>query len=102
MDDTNIAILLGRLTDIERALDIGIHIAIWCHIGVRNGDQCCKVEDDVDIFCDVFAVVRVTDITSKNFDFVFAVDVFQPTPIIEGVVLGEGFYVAAFSYKHFC
>jgi len=45
------------------------------------------VEDDVDIFCDVLAVVRVTNITSKNFDFVFAVDIFHPTPVVEGVVL---------------
>ena len=83
VDDALDAVFLRGLADVERAFDVGIYIAVGRDIRIRNGDQRCKVINNIDAFSDVFAVMRVADIAVKNFNFISARDVFQPTPIVE-------------------
>ena len=59
------------------------------------------MKDDVNILSDVFAVVRVTNITIQNLNFLQTNYVFQPAPIVEGVVLGQSFYLITLCDQHF-
>ena len=101
MDDALHAVLERRLADVEGALHVGIHVAVRGHVGVGNGDQRGQVEDDVHVLGDVLAVVRVTHVAVENLDLLAAVHVFQPAPVVEGVVLGQGLDLVAFPHQQF-
>ena len=45
--------------------------------------------------------LRNNSITTEHLDVVLAANVFQPTPIVEGIVLREGFYLHALGKEHF-
>ena len=75
------------LADIQSTFDISIHIAVGCHIRIGDSDQCCQMKNDIDVFRNVLAVMRVAHITAENFNFIFAFDIFQPAPIVKRVVL---------------
>lgn len=62
VDDATHAIFKRCLADIEGTFDIGIDIAVRCNVGVGNCDQRSEVEDDINIFGNVLAVMRVTNI----------------------------------------
>ena len=91
MDHSLDAILQRRLANVERTSYVSINIAFWRHIGVRYGDQCSKVKNRIDTFCDVLAIVRVADVAAQYFYLLAAVHAFQPTPVVERVVLRQGF-----------
>ena len=50
---------------------------------------------EVDILRDMFAVMRISNIAIQYLDITPAVYIFQPAPIIKGVVLGKRFDLVA-------
>ena len=53
------------------------------------------MKDDVHIFSDVLAVMRIAHIAVQDFYLVFAINIFQPAPEIKGVVLGQSLDLVA-------
>jgi len=83
MDNPLHSILKGCLANVERALHVSIHVAIRRHVGVGDGNQCCQVKDDVHVLSDVLAVMRITNVAVEYFDFLTALHVLQPPPVVE-------------------
>ena len=67
VDELGAAVFLGRLADVEGALDIGVHIAVRSHVGVWDGDEGGQVENDIHFPGDMFAVMRVADVAGEYF-----------------------------------
>ena len=101
MDDAAHAVVKRSLTDIEGAFDVGIDVAVRRNVGIGNCDQCSEVEDDIHIFGDVLAVMRVTNVAVQNFDFFATLHILKPAPIVEGVVLRKGFNLVTFAHEEF-
>ena len=81
------AIPSRRLAKMQRALDVGIDKAAGRAIGVRNRNQRGQVEDNIDAAGQFLAEIGVTDVAGDDFDLVQAAGLFEPTPLVERVVL---------------
>ena len=100
MNDAFNAIFQSGLADIQSAFDIRINIAVWSNIRVRNGYERREMKNNIDIFRDVFTVMRITNIATQNLDVISTINVFKPTPIIEGVILRKSVdFIPLFNQK---
>src|SRR5690242_975008 len=52
--------------DVQRALDIGAHVAARRHVGIRNGDQSGEVQYDVLPFHRALDKIAVLDIPGRD------------------------------------
>jgi hypothetical protein len=69
-------ILHCRLTNIERAIDIGVNVTVRCNVGVRDGNQCSQMENDVHFFGDLFAIVWIPHIATQDFHLTATFNIF--------------------------
>lgn len=95
------AVLHRRLADVECAFDIGVNVTVGCNVRVRDGDQCGQVKHDIDVFSNVFTIMGVTNISGKYLNIVFAIYIFQPSPIVKRVVLRKSFDFISLSHQNF-
>jgi hypothetical protein len=91
--------ITSRLTDIERALDICVHVAVGSHIAVRNGNQCGKVENRVTATSRLTTEIRVAHIAVQHFQ-VLMLHAVEPTPIVERVVNTQSLHFTTLCKEH--
>jgi hypothetical protein len=87
--------ITARLADVEGAFDVGVHIIVRCHIGIRDGNQGRQVKDHIDLLGELFAGMRVPDIAAHHLQVVPVLDDLQPPPVVKGVVQTQGPDLAA-------
>src|SRR5450432_1334520 len=81
---------LSCLADIQRPFDICIYITIRRTIRVWDGNKSCQVKYNIDLLEQIVAKVRFADVAGDDPDNIAgAGNVFEPAPMIEGIVLGE-------------
>ncbi|ALQ02319.1 hypothetical protein AK973_1870 [Pseudomonas brassicacearum] len=57
------------------------------------------MKNHINVLGYVLAKVRISYIAIDHFNLTKAVDVFQPTPIVKRIVLGQRLYVIAFLHQ---
>lgn len=77
------------LTKIQRALDVRVYKAVWSVIGVGDGNQRSQVKHDVDVTRQFFTEVGIANVAGYNFDLLQARNCFEPSPIVERIVLTQ-------------
>ena len=95
--------VLGRLHNIERSADVGVHIRAGRVIGIRNGDQGREVHDGFAVCHGGAHPVGIAHITRKYIYFTSGLlgDAVQPTPRIETVVEHKSANIVASGNKCF-
>ena len=89
--------LAGGLQDIQRALDVGVHIGIRRMVAEGDADERRQVKNHIDAFHGGFHAVRIADITAEKLHLPadFLGQPVQPTEGVERVVVDEGANLAA-------
>ena len=95
MQDVLDAIVARRLADVERSAHIDVHIAVGRGVGIRDGDQGGEVKYRILFPGDLPAEMRVADVAIHHLDLFQTINVFQPAPMIERIILCQRRHLVA-------
>ena len=93
--------VLGRLHNIERSADVGVHVSAGRVIGIRNSDQGREVHDGFAVRHGGAHPVGIAHITRKYIYFIsgFFGNAVQPAPRIEAIIQHKSANIVASGNK---
>lgn len=59
------------------------------------------MKDDIHILDDSLAIMGVAHISGEHFYIIQAINILQPSPVVEGIVVAQGFDFCATLHEHF-
>lgn len=97
-EETRRALILYGLANVEGPLHVGIDITVGCHIAVGYGDEGGEMEHRVGTLYESAAEIRVAHVAGHDLQFGVAYP-FEPSPVVEGIILSESLHVATLAEK---
>src|ERR1700722_7526360 len=82
-------VIEAGLTDVQGPRYINVDVTGWGSIRIRDGDKRCEMENDIDVFRDFPADSEVANVPGDDLQRRCLTNGFQPTPVIERIVLRE-------------
>ena len=79
------ALVAGSLADVERALDVGINIAVGGNVTVRNGNESGKMQHSVAAAHDGAAEIWVAHIAAHHLK-ALVMHIVEPAPVVERII----------------